>query len=140
MPGVGVGILILNNKDEVLLIKRNNDALKAKSDMRLEGLWTLPAGKVKYGETLFAVAERKAKQEVNLDIKNLEIISLADDINEFAHFVTVGILANDYSGCIDLGSTEEHVDYGFYKLSDLPKDLCEPSKKIIKNYLNKKIY
>lgn len=140
MPGVGIGILILNEKNQVLLILRNDDANKALSDMHLEGTWTLPAGKVKIGETIFEAAIRKAKQEVNLDVSDLELISIADDINEYAHFVTIGVLARMYSGNIDLGNTEEHVDYGFFDFDKLPENLCEPSKKIIDNYLNKKIY
>ncbi len=140
MPGVGIGILILNEKNEVLLILRNDDANKALSDMHLEGNWTLPAGKIKYGETIFEAAIRKTKKEVNLDIRDLEMISIADDINPYAHFVTIGVLARMYSGTIDLGNTEEHVDYGFFALDKLPKNLCEPSKKIIDNYLNNRIY
>ena len=140
MPGVGIGILILNEKNEVLLILRNDDAKKALSDMHLEGTWTLPAGKVKIGETIFEAAVRKTKQEVNLDIADLELISIADDINEYAHFVTIGVLARMYSGDIDLGSIEEHVDYGFFTLDKLSKNLCELSRKIIDNYLNNRIY
>ena len=113
LPGVGIGIVILNDENQVLLILRNEDPNKALSDMRLEGTWTLPAGKVKVGETIFEAAVRKAKQEVNLDISNLKLISVADDINEYAHFVTLGVLARMYNGDIDLDNTEEHIDYGF---------------------------
>lgn len=140
MPGVGIGIVILNELKEVLLILRNSDALKADSAMRLEGTWTLPAGKVKSNETLIEAAIRKAKAEVNLDVDDLEIVSIADDINEYAHFVTIGLLANSYKGNIDLGNTLEHVDYKFFNLEELPDNLCEPSKKILNNYLNKRIY
>lgn len=140
MPGVGIGILIFNDKKQVLMILRNEDPNKALSDMRLEGTWTLPAGKVKRGETIFAAAIRKAKEEVNLKISNLELISIADDINTYAHFVTLGVLARMYSGSIDLGNTEEHVEYGFFDLDKLPLNLCEPSREIIANYLNNRIY
>lgn len=139
-PGVGLGIIILNELKEVLLILRNDDQVKADSDMRLEGTWTLPAGKVKYGETIIEAAKRKAMSEVNLTIKNLDIISLADDINEYAHFLTVGILANEWNGEVSLGDTEEHVDFGFFSIDDLPLNLCEPSKKILSNYQNKELY
>lgn len=140
MPGVGIGIIILNDLKEVLLILRNSDAKKADSAMRLEGTWTLPAGKVKLNETLFEAAIRKVKSEVNLDVSDLEVISIADDINEYAHFVTVGIIANTFSGDIDLGDTLEHVDYNFFALDKLPYNLCEPSQKILSNYLNNRIY
>lgn len=139
-PGVGLGIIILNELKEVLLILRNDDAVKADSDMRLEGTWTLPAGKVKWGETIFEAAKRKAKTEVNLNVDNLEIVSNADDINEYAHFFTIGVLANMWDGEISLGDTEEHVDYGFFAMDGLPANLCEPSKKILRNYQNREIY
>lgn len=140
MLGVGLGVIILNEANKVLLILRNDDAKKADSDMRLEGTWTLPAGKVKERETLFQAAKRKVKSEVNLDVSDLSLISVADDINEFAHFLTVGILANTYQGTVDLGNTEEHVKYEWFTLDNLPDNLCEPSKKIIKNYLENTIY
>lgn len=138
--GAGLGVIILNKEKEVLLILRNDDAKLADSDMRLEGTWTLPAGKIKYGETIFEAAIRKVKQEVNLDISDIDIVSIADDINEYAHFVTLGLIARNYSGVINLGNTQEHVAYDWFDLNNLPQNLCEPSKKIINNYTNKRIY
>ena len=139
MPGVGIGIMILNDKDEALFILRNSNNDLAKSDMHLEGEWTFPAGKVKYGETLFEAAKRKVKTEVNLDIDDLEVISIADDINEYAHFLTIGIIARSYKGKIGIDNVE-HVDYTFYKLDKIPENTCFPTKRIINNYLNNKIY
>ncbi len=139
-PGAGLGIIILNDLREVLLILRNEDSVKADSDMRLEGTWTLPAGKVKYGETIFDAAKRKALSEVNLLIDDLSVVSLADDINEYAHFLTIGIKVGVWSGEISLGDTEEHIDYGFFAMDSLPTNLCEPSKKILRNYQTGELY
>ncbi|MCH5166797.1 MAG: NUDIX hydrolase [Erysipelotrichales bacterium] len=140
MPGVGLGVIILNDENQVLMILRNEDAKKADSEFRFEGTWTLPAGKVKHGETLFEAAVRKTKQEVNLDVSDLELISITEDINEFAHFITFGILAKSHSGNIDLGNTEEHVDYKFFDVKGLPENINFISLKIINNYLNNTIY
>lgn len=140
MPGVGLGVIIFNDKREVLLILRNDNAELADSDMRLEGTWTLPAGKVKTNESIFEAAKRKVMQEVNLTISDLKIVSIADDINEFAHFVTIGVLANHAVGDISLGDTLEHVAYDYFSLDKLPKNLCDPSKKIIDNYLTNRLY
>ena len=56
--GIGVGVLVLNKNQEVLLLLRNEDRFLADSDMRLEGTYTLPSGKVKFGET-FEVAGKR---------------------------------------------------------------------------------
>ena len=82
MPGVGLGIIILNKNNEILLLLRNSDKEKADSDMRLEGTWTLPAGKIKLNETIMSAASRKLKEETNLDSNDFEIICIQDDINE----------------------------------------------------------
>lgn len=140
MPGVGIGIIIFNDENKILLIKRNEDATLADSAMRLEGTWTLPAGKVKLGETLFEAAKRKVLEEVNLEIDDLKIISISDDINEFAHFLTIGISAGKSKGNIDLGQTLEHIKFGYYSIDELPMNLCEPSKIIIDNFKEKRIY
>ncbi len=140
MPGVGLGVMLINNDGKVLLILRNSDAKLADSNMHLEGTWTLPAGKVRYGETIIEAAKRKVKKEVNLDVSNLKIISVNDDINKYAHFLTIGLVSDIFTGKIDLGDSLEHVDYKFYDLDNLPENLCEPSKVIIKNYRNNRIY
>lgn len=140
MPGVGLGVMIMNEDNKLLLILRNSDPKKADSDMRLEGTWTFPSGKVKKGETIIEAAIRKVKEETNLEVKNLKVISIADDINEYAHFVTIGFVTKDYKGDVVLNESKEHVDYKFFGMDELPENLCEPSKKIIKNYINNKIY
>lgn len=138
-PKVGLGVLVFNENHEVLLLLRNSDAILADSEMHLEGTWTLPAGKVKFGETLSEVIVRKVKEETNLDVLDARVICIQDDINQFAHYVTVGCIALKYERNICLGSLE-HVDYKFFSLEELPSNLCEPSKKIIEKYLDGNIY
>ena len=48
MPGVGLGVMLINNDGKVLLILRNSDAKLADSNMHLEGTWTLPANDPRY--------------------------------------------------------------------------------------------
>lgn len=98
--GVGVGILLFDEKGKILLILRNSDKKLADSDMRLEGTYTLPSGKLLYGESFEDACCRKLQEEVGLVVKeeNLRIISISTDINRYAHFVTIGMLAEKYSG------------------------------------------
>lgn len=140
--GIGVGIIVFNENNEVLLLLRNKDRVLADSDMRLEGTYTLPSGKVKFGETFESASKRKLKEEtgLNVNLEDLEVISLSNDINEYAHYTTIGLIAKKYTGNFKLKESKEFTDYGWYKLDNLPDNLCLPSKTIINNYLNKKIY
>ena len=47
--GIGVGVILLNKDEKVLLLLRNSDYKIADSDMRYEYQYTLPAGKIKLG-------------------------------------------------------------------------------------------
>lgn len=140
--GIGVGIIVLNDKKEVLLLLRNDEEKLADSDMRLEGTYTLPSGKVKFGETFEEAAIRKLKDESNLDVleENLKVVSLSSDINEYAHYATIGLIALNYSGEFALKVSQEFSGYGWFSLDNLPINLCIPSKTIISNYLSEIIY
>lgn len=66
--------------------------------------------------------------------------NIADDKNEYAHYVTIGMIANKYSGEVMLKDSEEFVSYDWFNIDNLPSNLCGPSRKIIRNYLNNRIY
>ena len=113
---------------------------KADSDMRLEGTWTLPSGKVKFGETIEEAGIRKTKQESNLDVSKIKVICVQNDVNKYAQYATFGLIAEEYSGDIKLPKTEELIKYEWFAINDMPENTCIPTKKIIEKYLNKKFY
>ncbi len=138
--GIGIGVIILNKNNEVLLLLRNDDERIADSLMHYEGLYTLPAGKVKFCEEFEHAAIRKVKEETNLDILNPRVICLVNDYNEYAHFATIGLVCNEYSGKVDLGITREQVDYVWTSLDNLPQNICSSSLEIIKRYKENRWY
>lgn len=132
--GIGIGVILLNDKKQILLLLRNSDSEVADSNMRYEGQYTLPAGKVKFGEEFESAAIRKVKQETNLDIKNAKVICLINDYNEYAHYATIGLVFDNFSGNIDLGKTQEHVSYMWTDINNLPQNTCRSSLEIINRY------
>ena len=61
--GVGFGVMILK-KGKVLLGKRHEDPEKASSELHGEGTWTMPGGKLHFGERF----EDGASVETDLDV------------------------------------------------------------------------
>lgn len=138
-PGVGFGVMLLK-EGKVLLGKRHDDPVKASSLLHGEGTWTMPGGKLHFQEGLKEAAVREVFEETGIKIKNLEIISISNDIVPDNHFVTIGFLGKEFEGEPETMEPDEITKWEWFALNNLPSPLFPPSEKIIKNYLNKKIY
>lgn len=140
-PKVGVGVMILRD-NKVLLGKRNDDAKKASSDLHGEGTWTMPGGKLDFHEALIDGAVREILEETGLIInkEKTKIISVADEIVSDNHYVTIGFLCENFEGEPKVMEPEEITEWKWYTLDGLPEKVFPPSLKMIKAYLNNKIY
>ena len=131
--GVGFGVIILKD-NKILLGLRNDDAKKADSELHGEGTWTMPGGKLEYGETFEEGGIREVKEETDIDVKNIEIFCVQNDMNEYAHFVTIGMIATKFNGIEKVMEPDEIVDWKWFDIDKLPKNLFFPSKKCIEKY------
>ena len=137
--GVGFGIMILKN-NQVLLGRRHSDPIRASSQLHGEGTWTMPGGKMHFGESFEESAKRELVEETGITSNNFEIISLANDVVSDAHFVTIGILCTEFDGEPQVMEPDEIVEWKWFPLDNLPAPLFFPSAKLIKNYLDKTFY
>ena len=138
--GIGVGVIVLNEKGQLLLGLRNDDPEKADSELHLEGTWTMPGGKLEFGESFEEAGIRETKEETNLDVEDIEVISFSNDKNQYAQFVTVGMIAKRYSGKVKIMEPDEIVDWKWFDIDNLPQNMYFPSEKLWKNYLTNKFY
>ena len=136
---VGVAVMILKG-DKVLLGHRHADPVKAGSELHGEGTWTLPGGKVDFGEKLSEAARREVLEECGMDVEALEVISLGDEIIPDKHFVTVGFLAKNFFGEPKVMEPDEITEWKWFDLDDIPSPMFFPAKKIIDNYKDKTLY
>ncbi|MBW2981902.1 NUDIX domain-containing protein [Candidatus Woesearchaeota archaeon] len=139
--GVGVGIMILD-KGRILLGKRHDDPKKADSALHGEGTWTMPGGKLDFGETPDEGARREAEEEtsLNIDKEKLKLISVTNEVVHDAHFITLGFLCENFSGEPKVMEPDEITEWRWFDLNDLPKPMFFPCVKIVKNYLAGEIY
>lgn len=126
--------------EKVLLGQRHTDPQKADSELHGEGSWTMPGGKLDFQEGLKECAFREAFEETGIKVKNLEVISIGNEIVPDSHFVTIGFLCRDFEGEPQVMEPDEITKWQWFDLNNLPSPLFSPSEKIIKNYLAKKIY
>jgi mutator protein MutT len=139
--GVGVGVMILKD-GKVLLGRRHEDPGKADSELHGEGTWTMPGGKLDFGEKPEEAVFREAFEETGIKVAmdKLKMISVGNEIVSDVHFVTLGFLCEDFAGEPKVMEPDEITEWRWFSLNDLPKPIYFPSEKIVKNYLAGKIY
>jgi len=140
---VGVGFGVMMFKDgQVLLGRRHEDPEKADSELHGEGTWTMPGGKIEFGESFERAAAREVLEETDLTINedSLEFISLANDQVPDAQFVTIGFLCTEFEGEVKVMEPDEITEWQWFDLEALPEKMFFPSTKIAQNYIDKIIY
>ena len=137
--GAGFGIMILKNR-KILLGRRHDDAKKADSALRGEGTWTMPGGKLEFGEEFEDGAKREVFEETGMILKNAKVICVNNDKNEYAHFITIGILSTEIEGEPKVMEPDEITEWRWFASHELPKNIFPPSKNILENFKTKKFY
>lgn len=137
--GVGFGVMLLN-EGKVLLGRRHEDPEKADSLLNGAGTWTMPGGKLNFGEKIEDGAARELLEETSMVLKKSKVICLNQEIIETAHFLTVGILAEEFSGYPQVMEPDEITEWGWFELDKLPSPLYFPSEKILNNYKQNAFY
>ena len=130
--GVGFGVMMLRD-GKILLGKRNGDPAKADSELHGENSWTMPGGKLEFGESFEDGARREVKEETGMDLGTANVICVNNDKVEDAHFITIGLFSEDFSGEPKVMEPDEITEWGWFSLDDPPKPLYFPSAEILKN-------
>lgn len=137
--GVGFGVMLFKD-GKILLGKRHVDPDKADSELHGEGTWTMPGGKLEYGESFEEGAKREVSEETGIQLNESKVICVNNDKNEFAHFVTIGLYSDKFSGEAKVMEPDEIVEWQWFDLEHLPSPLYFPSAKVIENYRKKLFY
>lgn len=115
-PILSAGILAIDN-EKVLLIKRGNDPNK--------GLWSIPGGMVKLGESPEEAAIREFREETGLDaiiegLLGVFNIVIRDDEGKIKyHYVVIDYLGKVIGGILRPGS--DVLDAKWFEINELDK-------------------
>ncbi len=138
--GAGCGVMVFNNRNQLLLGLRNSDEKLADSELHEEGTWTMPGGNIEYGETFEEAGRREAMEEAGITLKELEVICVQTDKNQYAHYISVGMIAKNFEGTPQVMEPDQIIKWEWFDLDKLPKNIFSPSKKTIDCFLNHKFY
>ena len=132
--GVGGGVLILNKKKEVLLMKRGKNA---KNEI---GWWSKPGGTVEYGERAVAAMKREIKEEIGIEIDIWGYLPHVDHVikGDRQHWIAINYLANVKKGEVKNLEPYKCDEIRWFALNDLPKKITQTTREPIKNYIEKK--
>lgn len=135
-PKVGIGVMIQNEKGEVLLGLRKGS--------HGSGEWSFPGGHLEIGETILETAKRETKEETNLDINKFELISVADELrylkSDGKHYLNIGVKGLYEGGEPIVAEVDKFEKWEWFNLDNLPTNLFEGTELMINNFKNKTIY
>lgn len=125
MVVVGVGAVVLHN-DSILLVKR--------SGCPYRGFWSIPGGRVEFGEKLEDAVKRELLEETGVEAEPIGVIYVseiipASCIDCYEHIVIIDFLVKPKTTLIKPSS--DALDAGFFKLNDPPKPLSPHAKSLI---------
>ena len=109
-----VGAIILNEKNQVLIMSR-------KTDDFMGGIDELPSGNMEQGENIYDALVREVKEETNLDVVNVKLY-----IGSFDYISGKGKKARQYNFVLDVKNTgniilTEHDEYKWLTIEEIRK-------------------
>ncbi len=130
---VGVGVIVRDNRDWILLEKRRDC-----------GWWGLPGGKIEPAESVKEAALREVKEETGLNIEITKLLGVYSepesqrivtfpDNGDVVHLIDIILEAKIISG--ELAMSAESEDLQFFDIQNLPNEIVPPAKAPLQDFI-----
>jgi 8-oxo-dGTP diphosphatase len=129
-PRVGVGVLLVDSQQRVLLTLRRR-APEA-------GSWSILGGKVDYLERLEDCAIREAREEAGVEVELIRLLCVTDHVlpSEGQHWVAPAYLGRVLAGTAENCEPEKTQELTWFPLNALPEPLTLTAQRAIAAYLS----
>jgi ADP-ribose pyrophosphatase YjhB (NUDIX family) len=130
---VGATILVLNQCNQSLMLKRNDNRC-----------WGVSGGAMELGENLEDTARRDIKEEIGVDLKDIELFGIYSGQElyyrhpngEEVYNVSVVNLTRNISGTIEINLIE-HSEHQYFDLCNLPTNISPPIRPILRDLVRR---
>lgn len=126
---VGSGILILDEQNRLLMMKRHDNQC-----------WGFPGGAAELGEVIEEAARRETREETNLEIGALSLFGVFSGPDLYYKYpngdevynVTIVYLSYDWHGEVKLN--EEHTEWRWFVAAEIPENISPPITLVIEQF------
>jgi 8-oxo-dGTP diphosphatase len=129
--GVGCGALIVNDKNETLLLKRTSKTRNK------AGFWMQPGGGVEFGEKVEDAVKREIKEELGIDVKLIKFLAFTEEVikDEKQHWISLSYLAKIVGGEVKNLEPEKHEEVRWFPVNNLPEKTAQNTIDSANEYL-----
>jgi 8-oxo-dGTP diphosphatase len=129
VPRVGVGVLLIDSQDRVLLTLRKR-APEA-------GCWSIVGGKVDFLENLEQCAVREAREEAGVEVVLIRLLCVTDHVlpDEAQHWVAPAYLGRIVGGEPRNCEPDKTQEVKWFALDSIPENLTMTAQNAIAAYL-----
>lgn len=132
---VAAYVMVVNNKNELLLAKRQNTGYR-------DGFYDMPAGHLEAGETLTQAACRELKEETGLDAlpEDMEFVHLLhrESVSNNRQYLDVFFKVLNWKGEAKLMEPEKCSEMRWFPFNALPDNVV-PHQQVVLNALKQDV-
>lgn len=134
--GVGVGAVIVDDNNKILLAKRGP---KAKNE---SGKWEFPGGTIEFGDTMRNTIKREIKEELDIDIEPQHQLTSIDHFipEEKQHWIAIAFISKIAKGIPRILEPEKCSKIEWHSMQEIEKmDLSIASREylpLLQDYFN----
>lgn len=128
-PRVGVGVMLIDHEQRVLLTLRRR-APEA-------GCWSILGGKLDFMEKLGECAVREAREEAGVEVELVRLLCVTDHLlpQEGQHWIAPAYLGRVVSGEAQNREPEKTEEVRWFQMDEVPENLTITAHNAIRTYL-----
>lgn len=134
-PKVGIGVLIKNSKNEVLIGKRKGSHAP---------YYSIPGGHLELGETFEEAAIKEVLEETGLTIYAPKVFCVTNNLETYReenkHYISVNLFTDQFDGKLEVKEPDKCEAWAWYPLADVPTPQFDASAYAIECYLQQTFY